>query len=332
VRYGVQEVVETVVSRALVEVVVGRDASALYRCRYRIKSSQRQRLPLDLPSGSSPLGVFLDGKQVSLETNPTAAKAEDWTSYFVNLVRSKASDEPIVLAIQFRRPVSPAPFETPGGFLMLALPRIGGAGSNRVVVQQLRTAIWVPEKYALVQTPEGFVPESRTRQSVTGLTITAAGPGPGELENWIGDSRAGLFEFPHEGNGYLYSRLGPAESIRVTWWNMPLYSLVISLAIAIIVWLFRRSRWETAATFILTVALIGTLAALIDRELVWHILLAARYGLLALVVMWLIEAFRRRSAQTPESTQTSSSASTIPPGVVIPPPGIFDTLVSTKGD
>jgi hypothetical protein len=175
VRYSVQEVVETVVSRALVEVVVGRDASALYRCRYRIKSSQRQRLPLDLPSGSSPLGVFLDGKQVSLESNPTAAKAEDWTSYFVNVVRSKASDEPIILAIQFRRPVSPAPFETPGGFLMLAFPRIGGAVSDRVVVQQLRTAIWVPEKYALVQTPDGFVPESRTRQSVTGLTITAPG-------------------------------------------------------------------------------------------------------------------------------------------------------------
>jgi hypothetical protein len=331
VRYGVQEVVETVVSRALVEVVVGRDASALYRCRYRLKTSQRQRLPLDLPSGSSPLGVFLDGKQISLETNPTAAKAEGWTSYFVNVARSKASDEPLVLAVQFRRPVTPAPFESPGGFLLLALPRLGGAGSERVVVQQLRTAIWVPEKYALVQTPEGFVPESRTRQSVAALTVNAAGPGPGELENWIGDSRAGLFEFPHEGNGYVYRRLGPADSIRVTWWNMPLYTLVISLAIAIIVWLLRRSRWETAATFILTAALVGTLAALIDRELVWHVLLAARYGLLALVILWLIEGFRRRSAQTPRGTQSSSSASTFPPGVVIPPPGIFDTLV-TKGD
>jgi len=307
VKYGVQQVVETVVSRALVETVVGRDASALYRCRYVIKSSQRQRLPIDLPAGSTPLGVFLDGKPTALETSPAAAKSEAWTAYFVNLVRSKPSDEPIVLAVQFRRPINPAPFESLGGGLQLEFPRIGGASGEGVVVQQLRAAVWVPSKYVLVRTPEGFVPESGTNQPTGRLAVAAVGPSAAELDGWIGGNRDSLIEFPVEGNGYVYSRLGPAEKIAVTWVNMMTYTVVISLAIAIVAFLLRRSRWETLATLVLTVALAATLLALLDGELVWHALLAARYGLVALVALWLIEGFRR-TTQRPSTARPSPSA------------------------
>jgi hypothetical protein len=205
-----------------------------------------------------------------------------------------------------------------GGRLKMALPRIGGAAGDRVVVQQLRAAVWVPSKYALVETPEGFRAETQTVQSADNMGAGVAGPAPSELENWIGGSRDALFEFPLEGNGYVYSRLGPADSITVAWVNMPVYTLVMSLAITIIAWLLRRSRWETVATLLLTVALIAVLMALIDSELIWHILLAARYGLVALVAIWLIEAFRR-TLQSPKpihspTAPTPAAAETVIPG------------------
>ena len=125
VKYGVQPVVETVVSRALFEVVVGRDATALYRCRYLLKSSQRQRLALELPADAQPLGVFLDGRTIPLETDPAVSHSDEWKSYFVNVVRTTSSDEVMSLAVQFRRPISPAPFESLTGGSLALLPPTG---------------------------------------------------------------------------------------------------------------------------------------------------------------------------------------------------------------
>jgi hypothetical protein len=292
-KYSLQEVLETVVPRALIEVVVGRDATAVYRCRFLIKSSQRQRLAVDLPGGSSPLGVFLDGKPVALENNPVGT-SEEWSSYFVNVARAKSSEESMLLAIQFRRPVSPQPFETLGGRLKLAFPRIGGAtAGDRVAVQQLRTAVWVPSRFALVRTPQDFTPESATRLREGALGVAAVGPSAAELDGWIGGSRGGLFEFPSEGNGYVYNRLGAADDVVLTWFNMAAYTLVISLAVALIAWFLRRRRWESLATVVLVVTLVAVLGALIDADLVAHLLLAARFGLVAAAAIWLIEGLRR---------------------------------------
>jgi hypothetical protein len=328
VRYNVQEVVETVVSRALVEVVVGRDASAAYRCRYRINSSQRQRLPLDLPSGSTVLGVFVDGQPVSLETSSATTKSDDWTSYFANIARAKPSNESLLLTVEFRRPISPAPFETRGGYLKLLFPRIGGTADNRVVVQQLRTAIWVPPKYVLVQTHEGFVPDFSRWETAGPLSVAERGPKPAELDDWIGGPRGATLEFPLEGNSFVYNRLGTADSILVTWWDMPIFTLAISLAIAIAAWFLRRGRWEFLATIILVALLAAALGALLDREMVRHILIAGRYGLFALVAIWLIEALHRSFRSRTLQDHDSSSQPPIPPGVVVPPPGVFEALAS----
>jgi hypothetical protein len=48
-RHEVQEVVETVVAQALIEAVVTQDKTVTFRCRYRLKTSERQRLELELP-------------------------------------------------------------------------------------------------------------------------------------------------------------------------------------------------------------------------------------------------------------------------------------------
>ncbi len=310
-KYGVQPVMETVVSRALFEVVVARDTNALYRCRYLLKSSQRQRLALDLPADAVPLGVFLDGRTLSLETDPAAPHSDEWKSFFVNVVRPTSSDQPMHLAVQFRRPISPAPFESlAGGTLKLYFPRLGGS-SEHVAVQQTRTAIWIPKDFSFVQTPAGFLPESQTVQVLGRVDLTSIGPSPSELDTWIGGSRGALLEFPLEGESHVYNRVGPAESILLTWARMPIATIVVSLAIAIVAWILRRCRWETLATLVILAVLAAALGALVDRELVWHAILAARFGLMALAAIWIIEAFRRVSARRP--TPATSPPSSPPP-------------------
>jgi hypothetical protein len=315
VKYGVQPVMETVVSRALFEVVIARDATALYRCRYLLKSSQRQRLALELPADAQPLGVFLDGRTLSLETDPAAPHSDQWKSFFVNVVRPTSSDEPMHLAVQFRRPISPTPFESlAGGTLALYFPRLGGSDEH-VAVQQTRTAIWIPKDFSFVQTPIGFLPESQTLQVLGRFDLTSIGPTPSDLDTWIGGSRGALFEFPLEGDSHVYNRVGPAESIQLTWARMPLATIVVSLAIVIMGWLLRRCRWETLATLVLIAVLAAALGALVDRELVWHAILAARFGLMALAAIWIIEAFRRASIRrpvTPTSTPTSTPPAAAP--------------------
>jgi hypothetical protein len=322
VKFGVQPVVETVVSRALLEVVIGRDATALYRCRYLMKSSQRQRLALELPADAQPLGVFLDGRTIPLETNPAVPHSEEWKSYFVNVVRKTSSDEPMRLAIQFRRPISPAPFESlAGGTLLLYFPRVGGSASDHVAVQQTRTAVWIPKDFSIVQTPAGFLPESHTRQLFGRLELTSVGPTPVQLEQWIGGSPGALFEFPLEGESHVYSRVGPADSILLTWARMPTSTIVVSLAIAIVAWLLRKSRWETLATLLLIAVLAAALGALVDRELVWHAILAARFGLMALAAIWIIEAFRRVTSLRPVAGTAASPRPGPPPAAAAPAAG-----------
>jgi hypothetical protein len=322
VKYGVQPVVETVVSRALFEVVVGRDETALYRCRYVLKSSQRQRLALDLPADAQPLGVFLDGRTISLESDPAAPHSDEWKSYFVNVVRPTSSDETIHLAVQFRRKISPTPFESlAGGKLALFFPRLGGSANDHVAVQQMRAAVWIPKDFSIVQTPTGFLPESQTQQLLGRLDLASVAPNPAELDSWIGGSRGALFEFPLEGEAHVYRRVGPADSVLLTWVRMPVATIALSLAIAIAAWLLRRSRWETLATLVLIVILAAALGALVDREVVWHALLAARFGLIAVAAIWIIEAFRRLSVLRPASPPAASPPSGTPSAAAAPSAG-----------
>ena len=125
---------------------------------------------------------------------------------------------------------------------------------------------------------------------------------------WIGGSPGALFEFPLEGESHVYSRVGPADSILLTWARMPTSTIVVSLAIAIVAWLLRKRRWETLATLLLIVVLAAVLGALVDRELVWHAILSARFGLMALAAIWIVEAFRRVTSLRP-----TSAAATSPP-------------------
>ncbi len=66
-QHEIQEVVETVVAQALVEAVLTEDKVVTFRCRYRLKTSERQRLSIELPKDVEILDSFVAGKRVELE-------------------------------------------------------------------------------------------------------------------------------------------------------------------------------------------------------------------------------------------------------------------------
>src|SRR6185369_487664 len=90
-KHEIQTVVETVIRKSLVEAVITEDKAVNFRCRYLLKSSERQRLAVDLPNGVEPLDTLVDGKSVDLEQNAAAKSDGNWQSYFVNIARKSRS-------------------------------------------------------------------------------------------------------------------------------------------------------------------------------------------------------------------------------------------------
>jgi hypothetical protein len=327
----IHEVVETVVSRGLVEIALGRDNQATYRCRYRMTSSERQRLPIGLPLAAEPLGVFIDNTAVSLEKEEGAQTEGLLQPYVVNVARSKRSDEPFLLTLQFVWRVNPAPFETKSGVIELPIPQVG-AGKSGVAVQQLRSAVWLPEEFALFDSTRSLVSETRAR--LTGLLFgrLKGRMQTSEWDEWIGGETVGGFDFPKEGHAYLYSSLGVAETLELTWWEMPFYTLVLSVTIVAIAWLLRNTSWENKLGFLLFAGFFVAVYALSDAERAYHGLMASRYGLITLLGYWLIHALFRPRPLLPEVPPVPSRRSVLlgagGHAVVVPPPGVFERMTS----
>lgn len=323
-KLDIQGVVETIVSRALVEVVLGRDASATYRCRYQVKSSQRQRIPIDLPAGMETLAVLVDGAQTALEERSAGDSEEGWNSYFVNVARSKRSDETFQLTLLFRVPIQPAPFEWRRGVLLLRLPRIGGSEADDVAVQQMRVAAWVPEEFSLVGSPDRFVKETRTRVPAWNELRIVGDSDTVDMETWIGGAQGAVFDFPTEGHVYRFSNLGGAPQIEVTWWHMPFVTAVISGALFVIALLLLGLSWERKVMVVLLLAFIAALWAASDLDSVLHAVTGARYGLVAGLLAWVIHglAAARRSTDS-TATAADEPIATTPPAIILPP-GVLD--------
>ncbi|MCA9006644.1 MAG: hypothetical protein KDA70_15330, partial [Planctomycetaceae bacterium] len=157
-RHKIQEVVETIILKSLVEVVVSKEGRSTYRCRYLMKSSERQQLKVALPAGMEPLSITVAGQPVPLEKADQSQDEEGWANYFVNVARDQASDQSFLVSLLFTKAV-PRISDSFGGNLNLPLPQVGGVSGENVVVQQLKTAIWVPDQYALVNVSDEFQPE-----------------------------------------------------------------------------------------------------------------------------------------------------------------------------
>ena len=318
-KYDIQGVIETVVSKALVEMVLDRAGVGIYRCRYVLKSSERQRLRIDLPENVDVLGVFVDRKQTALEKADLKGD-KGWTSYFISVARTKSSDEPFTLSLVFRHSFNPAPFAEAGGRLLARLPVIGGDGNVGVAVQQLYTKIWVPPEYSLIGTPtikegnriqQNFSVQTKTRLRESILGRTSSTFGEQNLDEWIGHDTGGIFDFPTEGKWFQFMNLGGSKQIEVGWWHLPFYTWIVSGALVLIALILRNTSWDNKLTLLVLALFASCAYALKDHDLILNGLQVASYGLAALVAIWLIHGLL--------SLKPSLISTVEPPPTTLPP-------------
>ncbi|QDT47000.1 hypothetical protein Pan258_10270 [Symmachiella dynata] len=319
-KHEIQEVVETVVPRALIEAVTSTDAGTTYRCRYKITSSERQRLSIDLPAEAELLGVTVAGKRGSLERNAAGSPPAGWESYFVNVAREGSSEKPFHLMVLFRVERVNATFPQWGGPLSIDIPRIGG--SNAVPVQQLRVAAWVPDEYALVGSPEQF---SNDRQAFPNWNpaAIASTDNPNDLNTWIGGDSAGLFEFPISGHAYSYTNLGGTDRFTVTYWRSAMYMVVISGALFLVALLLSRTSWHNKLSVLVIGGFVLALLAVRFPNLAVHAFSSALLGIIAMAVLWCVHSLFRLRPHLPIGENVSQLAQPVSVATVVPPPGVF---------
>ena len=139
------------------------------------------------------------------------------------------------------------------------------------------------------------------------------------LDQWIGQQTDGLVDFPQEGRGHLYTALGAEDSIEVDWWDLEFLVWVLSGSLLVVGWILRTTSWENKLTVILLLGFAAGLYALADMDVVIQALIAARFGLTAALLIWLIHGlFGQRSVVA------APVRSGQPAPAVVPPPGIFD--------
>jgi hypothetical protein len=326
-RHEIQEVIETVIAQALVEVVVTEDKVATYRCRYRLKTSERQRLAVDLPRDVEVLETFVAGKRADLEKDAARQPAKDREPFTINVARATPSDEPFVLAIVFRVPFKENPLRGSGGNLALPFPGLGGAareGHAAVALQQLRAAVWIPKEFALFGTPRDFTPQHPTRLDLWSGAVGSS-TSTASLESWFGDNSgpgATGFAFTPAGRAYAYERLGPSDSIEVSYWKTSWITWWISGTLLVIGIILAYTSWENRLSIILLVTFAMAMYALKDPDLVMNGLAVARWGILAMLVFWFIHALNRPKPRANQVAYNPADPATAVPALaaVIPPP------------
>lgn len=311
-RHEIQEVVSTVVSRGLVEIVAGEDAEATYRGRFRVKTTERQRLLVYLPVNLEVLGTFLNDREVKLEKAEIVDAeqlGEDWTPFWINVARPESSDQAFMLTFQFLWKVNPSlGGSTFGrGLMSLPLPVLGLDAS--AVVQELRVVLWVPDKYSLVGDPDDF--HLQTQQRPAGILLgEVARRQTEELDGWIASGSPqvrGIAQFPTEGRvPYVYTNLGGAQRIQVHWWNLIMITTIVSIAVGLIGWVLMKTSWENKLGMILIAAFAAAVYGLTDSHALNQGLYAARFGIALLLGLWLLDGvFSLGRLLQPKSSTTT---------------------------
>lgn len=340
-KHEIQKVIETVVTRGLVEIVARRDTQLSYRCRYVIRSSERQRLRIDVPVESELLGVFLGSQQINPEKNSDPEVQAGWDSYFINVARTGASDEQFALTVQMQTPLGAMPFDVEmltrwSDRLAADLPQIGGLGSAGVAVQQLQVVMWVPDDYCLIGDSDQFSHETQLPLEVAVLGQALAEELFGwyatqrgrdfDTEDWIGVPATGYIDFPTAGNDFRFRNLGGATQIKVRWASHSNYTWLFSATLVLFALLFRGQSWDVKVLFVLLGAVAMFLFSLSNPGFTAEIISAARYGLYGLAAMWILHTiftWKKRGEGLAPQAAVGSSATT-----VIPPPGVFDDVTS----
>jgi len=343
VKRETQPVVSTVVQRALVEVVVGLDQTAQYRCRYRLKSSERQRLALRLPTRLELLGVAIDGRRTEMEVaggpaTASAAGAEKAgqaadAGQAAEAERGGASESGrsgpstaggqtegqsgwrTYLVNVTRSKSADEPFGLTLQFrTRLNEPFEGGRGELCLPLPQVGLPnsedVLVQQTRVVVWVPPRVVlagvPEGFTpgRPSLLAAVLGLAGlHGSGNVEAWVDVPSLSFVDFPTEGRSYQYRSLGQTEELVVSWWDVRFHTWVWTAAFVLVAWVLRTTSWENKLGVLLLVAVVAVLYAFQDVEAVLRWLQVARFGLAALVGFWLIHGLFGRRKVEPPAAQ-----------------------------
>ena len=304
----IQPVLETLVSKAVLEAVVTEDSKVTCRMRYELRTSERQRLDLMLAKDSIPLDAVVAGKRVELERSPVESPDKRWDAYQIPVLRNRTADEPFVIALIYQTPYNPRPLPGWGGNLQIHVPRLGkGAGEEGVVIQQLRAAVWVPQEYGLVGVPQGFTAVRSANfhwlQGAVGYATETD-----ELDRWFGEGGNGLYSFQPAGRAYESVRLGETPAITVPYWKTNFFTWWISGALFAAGVVLSKTSWSNRVSIVLLCALGLALVSLQSRDLVVHLLGAARFGLLATLAWWIIHGLRDvRGPRDPERPRVDLS-------------------------
>ncbi|MCH7987541.1 MAG: hypothetical protein IID46_00160 [Planctomycetes bacterium] len=339
-----------VIEKGLIEVELGKGSEnsiARYRCRYRIKAGRQKRLAVELPYGAKHISVSINGQPADLKRDKSEKIEEENTEddagenveeddsqnqpglHFLDISELTGHDETFLLTILFQNVIGPSPFEDRLGKLHLALPKIQFDEEERSIEQQLHVAVWVPPRFALIGQPESYLQET-----TYGLSDVWKPRGRSDLQSenladWIGDRSLISAEFSPQGYVYLFRRQGETDSLEVTWCDMPFAGWTLSLSLFLIAWVLGRTSWKNKLSVLLVAGFATAMIALEKPDWVYHGWSAARYGVIAMLGLWLIQSLP--GVNSKRSRKTSHPSSSTPPPqtsapVVVPPSGALEAL------
>ncbi|MCA8986270.1 MAG: hypothetical protein KDA78_01425 [Planctomycetaceae bacterium] len=286
-RYEVAQVISTVVARSLCEFVVGKSADISIRSQMVIRTSQRQRLMIQLPESAQPMVVQIDGETRQLQRGD-ASQTPGWTNYVVNVSRSKDSSENFVLLLQYLMQSNPISTSTMRGGLLLPVPRLLNAPGSQAVVQETRCIVWIPKGYVPVSARS---PYERWGVGPSGTPFDRLTPDThrvGDQQQWL-TSSAPVTTFPTEGDAYVFTAIGAAEDLQLTYWNRKGVTVLMTLLLVGIAFVLMKTTWSNRILVGIVTATVLAVVLQYSPEIVGQSLVCARYGLLALAGIWIVQ-------------------------------------------
>ncbi|MGL4465022.1 MAG: hypothetical protein ACRC1K_22950, partial [Planctomycetia bacterium] len=328
-KHQIQRVVETVVSRALVDAVVPERGPVTYRAQLLLRSSQRQRLRVVLPTGARFLAVTVAGRNVLPERDAPAGGAKpeaagptvgmapppqgaagdsaQGEAYLLNVSRASDAAEPFPMTIVYEHADADVaaglvqrtfePHAPPN--LALFLPRLEGD----VSYSRLYWRVWLPRWYTVLNTPADWTDENKPINAF--LNGVAVGREvDGAIGQWQAEWNTGagrmVYDFAMVGRPFLFSSLSPTPYLEVGYGYVPSMTLAASAAAFLFFFLTRWFGAEVKFTLLLGVTLAVVVGGLYAGGVVYRWASAAEWGVGLGLLSWLMRSIlvgqRKRAA------------------------------------
>ena len=344
-RHEIHEVAATVVSRTAIDVVTERQSLGAWRARFRITTSERQRLRVDLPAGSDLQAPLLNDRRTTIEKATDVRAADQWEAYYVNISRETTSDQEFLLTLQYRCPIveeGARPYTGQGGLQKLRLPVIGDSEGSSVV-QHVKLAVWAPERIAFLGDPELWTQEETAPPSIWDpLRSGSADRAAASMYAWIDSEGTAAGDFPTQGNVAVFRAVGRQPEITVTWWSRPFLFWMISGTLVLVGFVLRRTPWENRITLVLLVLFAIAMLSLSSDHQVSQFVAMAWPGVLVVGGIWitgLLIGQKNGTAGNDERTKVIVPLKTPPPeshaagpAVASPPTSVADGDGSISAD